>query len=345
MLRIAYGVGLAALVLLVPLAGCGSLATPAGEGTPTRTVTPVPLPQDPPTPHGPAVLAPGLSPDGVFDAARLAEAHASVLSNTSFTAVREERRRYANGSLRSSYRRIVRVSPGGERFDYELNQTDVRGGRATEGRLARYSNGSTVYVATTRAGETTYSILGGQPEPAGLSAVLPQRATARSGIARLFGTLRFDVVDRRTLDGRAVYRLTVQNGTRDLDWLRDVSMNAAVREDGLVAGYRLAYDVEGIEVTVVVEFRDLGATSVTPPAWLPTARNATGTGTPTSATSAPPPGIDTGAGTATGTPTAGAPVVTAEPGAIDPDVSPRRVRGPGASVAVSSRSSSAGARP
>lgn len=258
----------AVLAALVVLAGCGSPATSAEEGTPTGTVTPAPLPPDVRTPRDPGVLAPGLAPDGVFDAARLAEAHAAVLSNTSFTAVREERRRYANGSLRSGYRRVVRVSAGGERFDYDLNQTDVRGGRTAETRLGRYSNGSVVYAATTRGGMTTYSTLDGP-------SVLPERATARSGLARLLGTLRFDVVDRRSVDDRTVYHLAVENGSQRVGGLRNVSMNASVREDGLVTAYRLTYGVDGLRVSIRVAFRDVGETEVVPPAWLPAARNAT----------------------------------------------------------------------
>ena len=87
--------------MLVVLAGCGSVGTPGSDGTPTRTVTPAPLPRETPTPRGPTALAPGVSAEGVFDAARLADAHAAALSGTSFTAVRVERRRYANGSFRS----------------------------------------------------------------------------------------------------------------------------------------------------------------------------------------------------------------------------------------------------
>lgn len=324
MFRITHATVLAALVVL---AGCGSLATPAGDGTTTRTVTPAPLPQETPSPRGPAVLAPGVDAEGVFDAGRLTEAHATALSHTSFTTVREERRRYANGSLRSSHRRVVRVSADRERFYYELNQSDVSGGRTTEERLVRYSNGSVVYVATTRAGETTYSVLGGRPEPNDPSGGLPGDATARSGVARLFGTLRFDVLDRRTVDGRTIYRLGVENGSQQVGVLRNVSMNASVREDGLVTAYRLTYDVDDIGVSVTVEFREVGETEVTPPVWLPAARNATGTGTPPAEAGA-------------GTPTAAFDVGI---GAVSPR--PPRPRGPGASGAVSSRSSSAGVRP
>ncbi|MEF8868569.1 MAG: hypothetical protein V5A85_08630 [Haloarculaceae archaeon] len=328
-----------ALVALVLLAGCGSVA-PAGDGTPTRTVTAAPLPGETPTPRGPPVLAPGLSTEGVFDAARLADAHAATLSATSFTAVREERRRYANGSLRSGYRSVVRMAAGGERFRYALNQTDVRGGSPREQGLARYSNGSVVYVAITRDGATTYSVLGGE-DPVEPSTVFPGNATARFGVARLFGSLRFDVLGRETVDGRTVYRVGVENGSQTLSGLRNVTMNATVREDGLVTRYRLTYEVGGLRVFVTVEFRRVGETAVEPPAWLPAARNATGVGT----------GAGGGPGTATPTttraegrsdaPTAGHP--PGGPSAVA--VSPRPPRGPGASGAVSSRSWSGGAGP
>lgn len=284
-----------AVLALVVLAGCGGAVAPAPDGTPTRTVTPAPVPGDTGTPERPTELAPGLSAGGVFDPVRLADAHATTLSRTSFTAVREERRRYANGTLRSGYRSVVRVSARGDRFHYELNQTDVRGGRGSEQRLARYSDGSVVHVATTREGETTYSVVGGPDAPADPSTVLPGNATARFGVLRLFGSLRFDVLDSRTVDGRTVYRVGVENGSRTLGGLRNVTMNATIREDGLVTAYRLSYDVDDLRVAVVVEFRRVGETRITPPGWLPAARNATGTD------AAMPAPVRTGGATANGT--------------------------------------------
>jgi hypothetical protein len=285
-------VTLAALVLF---AGCGSVASPGEDATPTRTITPVPVPQETPTPRGPAVLAPGLSVEGVFDATELADAHAATLSATSFTAVREERRHRADGSLVSRYRSVVRMSAADNRFRYALNQTDVRDGRSRNQSLARYADGSRVYVATTRGGETIYSVLGDPDEPTDPSTVFRENATARVGVVRLFGSLRLDVVDRRTVDDRTVYRVTVENGSQRLGTLRNVSLNATIREDGLVTAYRLSYEIGELRVAVAVDFRDVGGTEVTPPAWLPAARDATGTTTATPAT------VRTGGATANGT--------------------------------------------
>jgi len=341
-----------AVVAILVLAGCGGAVVPGTDGTPTRTVTPapVPVPQEPSTPRGSPPLAPGLSEEGVFDPVRLADAHAATLSNASFTAIREERRHYENGSFRSAYRSVVRMAADGERFRYELNQTDVREGTRHEQRLARYADGSVVYVATTRRGETTYSVVGGPESPADPATILPGNATARFGVLRLFGSLRFGVLGSRTVDGRTIHRLTVENGSGTLGGLRNVTMNATVREDGLVTAYRLSYDVGDLRVAVAVEFRRVGETEITPPAWLPAARNATGVGTP-----AP---VRTGGATATGTerdvgqPTERIHAATGRPVAgrtLRPatllTVSSPFPRAPGASGAVSSRSSSAGVRP
>jgi len=283
----------AAAVAILVLAGCGSAVAPGPDGTPTRTVTPAPVPEEAGTPSPRPTLAPGLSAERVFDPVRFADAHAATLANGSFTVVREERRRYVNGSLRSSYRSVVRMSEDGDRFRYELNQTGVDDGRTSEQRLVRYSDGSVVYVATTREGETTYSVVGGPEAPADPGTVLPGNATARFGILRLFGSLRFEVLDSRTVDGRTVHRLAVENGSQTLGGLRNVSMNATVREDGVVTAYRLSYRVEDLRVVVAVEFSRVGETEVTPPDWLPAARNATGAGTPTP--------VRTGGATASGT--------------------------------------------
>jgi len=162
--------------------------------------------------------------------------------------------------------------------------------------------------------------------------------------------VRFGVLGSRTVDGRTIHRLTVENGSGTLGGLRNVSMNATVREDGLVTAYRLSYDVGDLRVAVAVEFRRVGETEITPPAWLPAARNATGVGTP-----AP---VRTGGATATGTerevrqPTERIHAATGRPVAgrtLRPatllTVSSPFPRAPGASGAVSSRSSSAGVRP
>lgn len=296
MVRVSFAT---AAVAMVVLAGCGGAVAPGPDGTPTRTVTPAPVPEGTGTPQSPSELAPGVTAEGVFDPVRLADAHAAVLSNTSFTAVREERRRYANGSLRSSYRSTVRMSAAGDRFHYELNQTDVRDGRPVEQRLARYADGSVVYVATTRGRETTYSVVGGPEAPADPSTVLPGNATARFGVLRLFGSLRFDVRGNRTVEGRTVYRLTVENGSRTLGGLRNVSMDATVRDDGLVTAYRLSYRVGDVRIDVAVEFRRVDETAVTRPDWLPSARSATGVANATDP--ATPTPVRTGGATATGT--------------------------------------------
>ena len=300
----------AALVAVVVLAGCGSVATPGEEGTPTRTITAVPVPQETATPRGPPVLAPGISTEGVFDARRLADAHAATLSATSFTAVRHERRFDTNGSLRLAYRSVIRMGADGERFTYELNQTDVRGDQRREQSLSRYSDGAVVYAATTRGGQTTYSVLGGTDEPTDPAAVFPENATARFGVLRLFGALRFDVLGQRTVDGWTVYRLGVENGSQSLGGLDDVSMNATVREDGVVLSYRLTYEVSDVRVVVDVDFGQVGETEVTPSEWVTAARSATGvepstTGDETPTPAPTPTATRTGTTADDGPPTAG----------------------------------------
>ena len=67
------------LAVALALAGCSGLAAP--DGTPTRSVTPVPVPTDVVTD---APLPPGVSPGGAIDAERLEASHTRTLTNTTF---------------------------------------------------------------------------------------------------------------------------------------------------------------------------------------------------------------------------------------------------------------------
>ncbi|WP_254830755.1 hypothetical protein [Haloglomus salinum] len=100
---------LAALVVLVGLAGCGSLPT-AGTPSPSETITPAPVPTDPGTD-----FPPGIDATGLTDRRALLAAHEDSLANRSYTVTARTTVTLANGSR---YRRVRfggRVGPDGAR--------------------------------------------------------------------------------------------------------------------------------------------------------------------------------------------------------------------------------------
>ena len=273
---------LAAALLLV-LAGCGSVAAPTPDPG-TATVTPAPVPDGTPSPDG-DTLAPGLTEDGVFDARRLAAAHAAALDGRSFTHVRVDSR-YTNGTLVRRDRSVLRYAAGGERFRYDLRQTDRRGSVNATSRIERYGDGEQVYVAVTTGNRTRYELLrASDGSPYAPERVFPANATGERGIARLFVLIDTEVTDVRTVDGRTVYRLATP-ATQSVPPLRNISFVANVSETGLVRDYRLAYDVvrsgRSVRVVTSTSYRALDETTVSEPPWLERAKAAVRNGTDTS---------------------------------------------------------------
>ncbi len=288
-----------ALAVLLVLAGCGGTVGSGGD-TPTGTVTPAPVPDGEAVDRGrPARLAPGLAADGVFDAGRLARAHADRLAGRSFTRVRTDTRR-VNGSLRQRDETTLMYAAGGDRFRYRLNQT-TRGSEGVErSEIDRYADGNRVLVASRDANGTEYEVLAGPTgDPYTPAQVFPGNATGATSLARLLTLVDVTVTDRRTVDGRRHYRVETP-ARQDIPPLRNISLVATVTESGLVRNYRLSYDVERggrqVRIVVTVAYDRLDRTTVEPPSWLPEARAATGAGangttvagtTPTATATAP----------------------------------------------------------
>lgn len=276
------------VVLMLVLAGCGStVGPPAGAGSETATVTPAPVPTGTPRAVGLDTLAPGLGPDGVFDARRLAAAHADSLAGQSFTVVQRDRR-YANGTLVLGDRSVLRYAAGGHRFDYDLQQTDRRDGANATSRIQRYADGERVFVAVGRGNETTYDVL--RASDGSLYAperVFPANATNRRGLVRLLVLIDTEVTDEWTVGGRTVYRVET-TGPGALPPLRNISFVANVTETGLVQSYQLSYEVTRstgrVHIVAGTTYRDVGTTTVTEPPWVERAkaalRNETDTATP-----------------------------------------------------------------
>lgn len=255
-----------ALAALLALAGCG--ATPA-PGTP---VTPAEVPEAPEAPpttgSAPAELAPGLGTWGVTDPGRLADAHAAVLADRSFTVRGATTRRYRNGTVRLRSERVVRMGADRRRFlTVSTRQSRVE----HDWRLEQYANGSHVLRRTTAGAHTRFSVLRGPDgRPRGPLSLYPENATNRGGVSRLLGLVDADVTGSRVEDGRRLYDLAVEGDGPA--WLENLRMVATVDERGLVRSYVVSYTVtrEGRQVRVTVEFAvtRVGSTAVPEPSWV-----------------------------------------------------------------------------
>lgn len=261
--------------LLLVTAGCNTLGG-GDTGDPTPTVTPAPVPAE-------ESLAPGVSDEGVTNPRALADAHADVISNTSYRLTVNRTVRAANGTLR-------------ERLSLELALATDRSYRvdtATAGPEAPvflgtppanatfWSNGSTYVRKLTRDGQTTYNTFD-PVEGAGTwqywARTVPfggEQATPRAFLRRTFGAVDTEVVGRTGANGTTVYRLrgnaTAERLDAEVANPRNVSLVATVTEGGLVASLSLRYvgtmDGERVRVTRTVAYSDVGSTTVEPPPW------------------------------------------------------------------------------
>lgn len=243
------------LVALVATAGCSA---PFADSTPvaTETVTPAPVPDESQGPDRTAELAPGLTEEGIVDAASLVGAHTEALFDTSYTARLTTTRTAGNGTVLERYDRVLRTA-GPERFRYVLTVETPNVERRTD----RWRDGERAYEAVTRNGTTTYRTLDDPTTPTLLS---------QEGLVRLFRTLPSRVTDTRTADGTTTYR--VAGGPGDLAPLSNVSYVLHVTDRGRITSFRVTYVRETatdrpLDVTVDASVVRVGETTVERPAW------------------------------------------------------------------------------
>ena len=256
------------VTLAVALAGCPAVGPAA---------TPTPEPREYP---------PGVSVEGVVDAATLADAHDRAIKNTSYTLVSNRTVRYANGTVASAL--FVRLGLAADRSFLVRTSTAGPEGPEFLGRPPAsgefWSNG-TVYVrALTRDGETTYNEF--TPPDSYVGTWRYWRATvsfggqeshARETIASVFGDVPTEVTGVRTVEGTTVYRLagrgTVEGefSKAGSDAVGNVSLTAEVTGSGLLRRMELSYVTflgdQSVRVAWTVRYDDVGTTTVSRPAW------------------------------------------------------------------------------
>ena len=270
-----------ALVLAVTLvlAGCSGVTAP--DGTPTRSVTPVPVPTDATPPA--RATAPGLSSRGVENASLLAAAHRRRLADTPFTERTVTTVRDGNGVL-GRRTLVVQHGPAAFRIVYDVEGGPRRDARSfgTVAAEVWSDDRTTVQSITdgdgsTRRARVPNGFYGEFVEPeARLYAQTLERAPLRR-------------VDRRIVDGTARYVFVAEGiepravfGLPGVSPTGNASLRAVVGADGVVHRVTLVFPAQyrGRSATVehVFAYTRIGTTTAPRPSWY---EEAVENGTPT----------------------------------------------------------------
>ncbi|GAB3019319.1 hypothetical protein [Natronobiforma cellulositropha] len=259
---------LAAVVLVVLLAGCGGFA---GEGAVDREPFGVEEPLESSLAGGETAeaVAPGLASDGVFDGDALYDAHHRALDGQSYTQ-----------SIRGEYvdeRTVVGTYDleveSAERGRTVLATKHIRGehGDLEAGvRTHWIDDGERIVRTDAVNGSVSYSRERPQQVWTPLAWVVTSLAEANETSVEWIGQHQGEDLYRLETDGGQVPFTFEANETH--------AVNALVRGDGLVVQYDLwATDTEtGLEYAERTTHTRLGETRPEPPAWLTEAREALG---------------------------------------------------------------------
>lgn len=253
---------LAVVGLVVVLAGCGALGGSGGPDGPfdtetdeERTLTPVAVPE---VTAEPAPLPPGVTTAGVTDADALLDAHRAVLRNQSYTL-----------TVRLSVDGVVSERLARVESPTRYYQREVLAG--SESNVSRFASDRTVYTRSVAPNATRYARFD-TVRPPGSQTVRESRLLLSVPTATVFET---------TVDGRPAF---VVRGSYPVhpaaSALRNVTLRAVVRPDGLVRSLNASYTrVDGADRTAVsrsFRYTDLGETTVDRPDWVAERWNVTG---------------------------------------------------------------------
>lgn len=292
-----------ALALLVVLSECSIVA---GPGTPTDTLTPVPV-------GGGSTVTPsraslGSTPPGVVDGdlvepMALAAAHVTALSDHSFTIRRDGVQRHPNGTIRTATTVRVQVaSPARYRYSVGfVGDVERFGTGASAGSLALWANGSAVYRRRATGPYPAVTLLR-HPwgEPVGPLEVYHGEPLGGDRLRRLLGGATNVTVAPWPRAG--VYRVRIHGWNGDAlatpgGLVRNASVKTAVLDvapSGLVRRASISYagtvDGRRVEGRFSTRYLAVGETTVDRPLWVTDAApgpsptpNGTATASPTPA--------------------------------------------------------------
>ncbi|MWG33490.1 DUF7537 family lipoprotein [Halomarina oriensis] len=261
-----------ALLVVVVLAGCGSV--PPRESPPAPSLTPASVPTDDPS----AAYPPGLSPDRIDRPVALAAAHDQALAGESFTMVTRTRVDFENGTRLLDVTRRRSVGANRDRWlvtrSYEETHPSL--GIGDRIRTESWYNRSYTFQRVRTPNGTTYS----GPVPTPPTGPL----TDSHRLSLVYGSA--SAPDTTVGNGTVVLRTTTPPAT---DRLTDIGLErvsswrftATLGEDGGVQAYRVSFTGtlpyrDGVVVsgTTTVRFVGVGETPVVRPDWLADARAA-----------------------------------------------------------------------
>ncbi|MBX0296086.1 hypothetical protein [Haloarcula nitratireducens] len=265
----------AAVVVL--LAGCLVTAGCTGlVGSPdatTETLTPAPVPEEPP-----ARVAPGLTEAGVSDSDALTRAHVARLANVSYTLRHTRTVRTGDGDVRLRQTTVFRT--GANYREYVARRT-VTGTNVPETELrTRWADGRAIQLTTVNG--TTRREIVADGRGIGAPPLPPREAlffepTYNSRLTGLFdGANVTDVSpareEVRQTYGAPVYRLRADGATdrsqfpvAPAERIGDIGFTAVVGPEGLVYDYGVQYTVvrngTTLRVTESLRYGELGTTT------------------------------------------------------------------------------------
>lgn len=250
-------IGTVALCSLVLLAGCEGAIGDLDRTTPTATPDPF-------------IAAPGLTTDGVTDIGRLAAAHGISLQDRSYT-VRAVLRIELEGDS-ATYRRVTVLRVDADRRRFRLRQ-NASGPFPHELEPRRdfeaWSNGNFTYLRMTERNRSEFQRF--QPDAAPVTA---EMLNGRSAIRSYVGAVNRTTVTQVRRDGWIAYEIRTVG-----DQFQPYDVRAVVDSFGMVHVLRVRYpidtDLGDAIATYRFEYSKVGSTSVSPPPWLPDARNQT----------------------------------------------------------------------
>lgn len=261
---------LAVVVVLGLTAGCTTL----GGGGETTTLTPAPVPSEPPESGPGSTVAPGVWADGQIDAETLADAHRTAMRNRSFVwrTHRNFSATVANVTRQTTTRRLLVVE---NRTRYYRDVRSPADPWADPGftRHSEYSNGTARFIRR--------DALEWYEERYYRAPVTPRGpALTNATAAPIERYLDVETVTVTTIanDSGPRFRLVGRQpaGTWG-DSIRNYTVRALVTPDGLVRSVAVSFtfaESGSVErVRYEASFERLGDVTVSPPDWLPAARN------------------------------------------------------------------------
>lgn len=256
------------LALLLVLGGCSGV----GVGpSPDPTVTPAPLPTDSPSPADGPFGAPGISGTHVTNATALAQAHAQVLSATSFTRHTTLQIQYPNGTVLLGATVTLRMGPTDDRFRYHEARTGAWADEPDEPvTVTVWSEGDSARRAIKLGNGTVLNTTLARDE-----ATIGRAIGRPSGdrIASLFGNVRVEVVGRSQANGTAEVEVVASDVPPTLVPVfpaphGEATVRATVSETGLVRSVLVTSESRRGEHTLqlqwCVRYFAIGQTTVAP---------------------------------------------------------------------------------